>query len=135
VGTGELLVIEADESDGSIVQYHAAIGLLLNIDKDHKEVETLLDLFRQFRDNSRKFVVNHAHPLAKEFSMDAANDFTVDSRSHAGYNATQFSQSGLKISFLINDVPFELNQLGRHSMENALAAVAIASQVGVSLTK
>ena len=38
VGNGEWLVIEADESDGSIVQYHPTIGLLLNIDKDHQEI-------------------------------------------------------------------------------------------------
>ena len=36
VGAGDWLVIEADESDGSIVQYHPEIGLLLNIDKDHQ---------------------------------------------------------------------------------------------------
>ena len=36
VGTSEWLVIEADESDGSIVQYHPEIVVLLNVDKDHK---------------------------------------------------------------------------------------------------
>ncbi|MFY7794378.1 MAG: Mur ligase domain-containing protein, partial [Chitinophagaceae bacterium] len=41
VGTGEWLVIEADESDGSIIKYHPAIGVLLNIDKDHKDIDTL----------------------------------------------------------------------------------------------
>jgi UDP-N-acetylmuramate--alanine ligase len=39
VGSGEWLVIEADESDGSIVQYKCELGLLLNVDKDHKEVD------------------------------------------------------------------------------------------------
>ena len=42
VGTGEWLIIEADESDGSIVQYKPEIGLLLNIDKDHKDLPELL---------------------------------------------------------------------------------------------
>src|SRR4029078_6182424 len=37
VGAGEWLVIEADESDGSIIQYHPEVGLLLNVDKDHQE--------------------------------------------------------------------------------------------------
>ena len=36
VGAGEWLVIEADESDGSIVQYKPEIGLLLNVEKDHQ---------------------------------------------------------------------------------------------------
>jgi UDP-N-acetylmuramate--alanine ligase len=32
-------VIEADESDGSIIYYKPEIGLLLNVDKDHKEID------------------------------------------------------------------------------------------------
>ena len=45
VGKGEWLVIEADESDGSIVQYKPEIGLLLNVDKDHKEIDVLIGYF------------------------------------------------------------------------------------------
>src|SRR6476659_11053845 len=44
VGNGEWLVIEADESDGSIVQYEPEIGLLLNVEKDHKEMNVLMDI-------------------------------------------------------------------------------------------
>jgi len=54
VGTGEWLVIEADESDGSIIEYKPEIGLLLNIDKDHKEIDALMDIFRIFKNNSKK---------------------------------------------------------------------------------
>ena len=49
VGKGEWLVIEADESDGSIVQYHPEVGLLLNIDKDHQEIDELMDIFGIFK--------------------------------------------------------------------------------------
>ncbi|MBS1571447.1 MAG: UDP-N-acetylmuramate--alanine ligase, partial [Bacteroidetes bacterium] len=42
VGKGDWLIIEADESDGSVVQYHPEIGLLLNIDKDHQEIDELM---------------------------------------------------------------------------------------------
>jgi UDP-N-acetylmuramate--alanine ligase len=44
VGKGDWLVIEADESDGSIIHYKPEIGLLLNIDKDHKEIDTLMEI-------------------------------------------------------------------------------------------
>jgi len=47
--------------------------------------------------------------------------------------ARDFRQSGLAITFSINHVPFELNVVGRHNMENALAASTIANQVGVDL--
>ncbi len=66
VGKGEWLVIEADKSDGSIVQYKPEIGLLLNIDKDHKEIEALLDIFKTFKENSKRFVVNQSHPLTRK---------------------------------------------------------------------
>src|SRR5688572_25651716 len=76
VGEGRWLVIEADESDGSIVQYKPEIGLLLNVDKDHQEIDELMSLFRTFRDNSKKFVVNQSHVLARELSQDSKNDFS-----------------------------------------------------------
>lgn len=133
-GNGEWLVIEADESDGSIVQYTPEIGLLLNIDKDHKEIDELMQVFATFKANSKAlFVVNQSHVLAKELSKDIANDFSTDENAHAGFVAKDFTQNGLTISFTINDVAFELQQVGRHNMENALAATAVAAQIGVPL--
>ena len=133
VGKGDILVIEADESDGSIVQYHPEIGVILNIDKDHSEVDELMKMFTTFRDNSKHFSVNQSHPLAKKLSKESDRDFSFDEKFPAGYKATDFSQNGLDISFNINDVPFLLHQPGKHNMENALAATAIACQLGVSL--
>jgi UDP-N-acetylmuramate--alanine ligase len=133
VGNGDWLVIEADESDGSIVQYHAEIGLLLNIDKDHKEIDVLMEIFSTFRTNSKQFVVNRSHPLAASLSSDAGNDFTYDKDMVAGFVATDFSQEGLAIRFFINGVPFVLHSVGKHNMENALAAAAVAALTGVDL--
>lgn len=133
VGAGEWLVIEADESDGSIVQYKPEIGLLLNVDKDHKEIDVLMNVFETFRNNSRRFVVNRSHPLAAQLSTDAGLDFAFDAATGAGYIASGFRQDGLRISFQINGVGFQMNLVGRHNMENALAAVTMAAQAGVSL--
>jgi UDP-N-acetylmuramate--alanine ligase len=137
VGQGEWLVIEADESDGSIVNYHPEIGLLLNVDKDHDEITTLLQLFEQFQKNSVHFSVNRSHSVAASLSLHAENDFAVQDDevlpTTIGYKADDFFQQGISIQFTINKTPFELQQLGRHNMENALAAAAVANQVGVSL--
>jgi UDP-N-acetylmuramate--alanine ligase len=133
VGAGDWLVIEADESDGSIIQYHPEIGVLLNIDKDHKEIDALMDIFTTFKNNSSRFIVNQSHPLASKLSQDSQQDFSIDKSSNAGFIATNFTQTGLSISFQINNVPFQLNLVGRHNMENALAAVAAAVQANVSL--
>lgn len=133
VGAGELLVIEADESDGSIVQYKPEIGLLLNIDKDHQEIDELLRLFGTFKNNSRKFITNQSHPLTAPLSSQWANDFATDTRHDAGYSATDFSQAGMEIRFKVNNQPFSLHLPGKHNMENAVAATAVAHQLGVNL--
>ncbi|HRO48425.1 Mur ligase domain-containing protein, partial [Agriterribacter sp.] len=134
-GQGEWLVIEADESDGSIVQYEAEIGVLLNVDKDHQEIDALMDIFDVFKRNTKgTFVVNQSHSLAAKLSKTIAADFSTDRHSSAGYIATGFRQEGLNISFLINGVPFVLHTVGEHNMENALAAAAVAGLLGVDLS-
>ncbi len=132
VGAGDWLVIEADESDGSIVQYHPEVGLLLNIDKDHQEIDELISIFTIFKNNtSRLFIVNQSNALARKLSANVQNDFSVE--MPAGFIATGFAQNGFHISFEVEGVKFSLNAIGKHSMENALAATAVAAQLGVSL--
>ncbi len=132
VGKGEWLIIEADESDGSIVQYKPEVGLLLNVDKDHQEIEELMQIFSVFKSNTTAlFVVNQSNVLARELSKDPGSDFSSDEHSDAGYVASDFEQHGMQISFNINQHPFVLNTVGKHNMENALAAVAVAYQLGV----
>jgi len=133
VGKGEWLVIEADESDGSIVQYEPEIGLLLNVDKDHQEIDELMRIFTTFKNNSKKFIVNQSNALAKQLSQNIAQDFSADENSGAGYIAKDFKQDGFCIQFLILNSSFFITTIGKHNMENALAAVAVANQLGVDL--
>jgi len=133
VGAGDWLVIEADESDGSIVQYHPEIGLLLNIDKDHQEIDELMQLFGTFKSNSKKFIVNRHNLLSKTLSQNALQDFSTDANDACGYTASGFTQQGFNIQFSILNCQFSLNAIGKHNMENATAAVAVAHQIGVSI--
>jgi UDP-N-acetylmuramate--alanine ligase len=133
VGKGDWLVIEADESDGSIVQYKPAIGVLLNVDKDHKEISVLMDVFNTFKENSATFIVNRGNIYAKTLSLAAKNDFTAVEGEEAGYVAADYEQEGFVSRFTVNAHPFELQIAGKHNMENALAAVAVAGHIGVSL--
>jgi UDP-N-acetylmuramate--alanine ligase len=134
VVAGEWLVIEADESDGSIVQYHPEAGLLLNIDKDHQEIDELMNIFSQFKKNTKQlFIVNQANHLSKQLSNNCKLDFSIDESSNAGFVAKQFKQKGLAIEFEIQNVNFKINTVGKHNMENALAATAVANQLGVDL--
>jgi UDP-N-acetylmuramate--alanine ligase len=134
-GKGDWLVIEADESDGSIVVYKPEIGILLNIDKDHQEIEELIRIFGIFRENSKHFSVNRSHPLSKNFSREVQQDFSTNPADYAGYIATGFHQEGLAFTFKINDAPplFRIKLPGKHNMENAVAAAAVANGIGISL--
>lgn len=147
-GEGEWLIIEADESDGSIVQYHPEIGLLLNVDKDHQEMDKLMELFEIFKSHSKTFITNLTYPLSASLSSGSPFDFsckeklTVDSnqltvnRQPLTVNRitpSSFHQLGAKISFQVNGQQFEINSPGRHNMENAMAAIAVASAIGVDL--
>lgn len=142
---GEWLIIEADESDGSIVQYHPEIGLLLNVDKDHQEMEKLMELFEVFKSHSKTFITNLTHPLSASLSIGSPFDFyCLDNREQGIGNrekeserqtttTTLFTQNGPKISFQVNGQQFEINAPGRHNMENAMAAIAVASKIGIDL--
>jgi len=134
VGKGEWLVIEADESDGSIVRYHPEIGLLLNIDKDHQEIDELISIFSTFKKNTKEFfIVNQCNKLTASLSADHLLDFSTDPNITAGFVAHDFQQNGLKINFTILKQAFELQTIGKHNMENAVAAVAVASALGIDL--
>jgi len=153
-GEGEWLIIEADESDGSIVQYHPEIGLLLNVDKDHQEMDELMKLFSIFKSNSKHFITNLTHPLSASLSSNSPYNFicseqltvdglqlTVNSQlttvnrqpSTDNISASSFHQQGAKISFEVSGQQFEINTPGKHNMENAMAAIAVASSLGIDL--
>lgn len=135
LGKGEWLIIEADESDGSVVQYHPEIGLLLNIDKDHQEIEELISLFTVFRNNTKGlFIVNRGNPLTRDLSLNGQQDFSIFPEHPAGFMAVDFAQKGMHIHFSVNGQPFTLHTLGKHNMENALAAIAAAVQIGIPLS-
>ena len=133
VGQGEWLVIEADESDGSIIKYHPAIGVLLNIDKDHKDIEALNGIFTTFRSQSTQFVVNTDHELAQKVGAAGAIGFGFHTDHQPAFHAVDFRQDRLQVFFRVNGVPFLLHTVGLHNVENALAAVAACALAGVSI--
>ncbi len=92
-----------------------------------------MEIFGKFKQNSKElFVVNQSNVLAAQLSANSANDFSTNTNSGAGYIANNFEQDGLQIRFTINEHPFLLHTVGKHNMENALAAVAVAHQLGIT---
>ncbi|MCQ2249622.1 MAG: Mur ligase domain-containing protein [Bacteroidales bacterium] len=130
VGKSDILVIETDESDGTIVKYHPEIGLVLNIDRDHKEISELIPLFETFCKHTKKTViVNLDNERSASLSRKHGHDFSAKSECE------NFSQTMEGIRFECNGTEFKLSQIGRHNMENALAAIKVARIFGISDNK
>jgi len=128
-GTGGILVIEADESDGTIAKYHPTAGLILNISKDHKDVEEIKAIFRQFAKNVKKLYVNADDPELAGF-RDGAELF---GKNDFGFKIENLRLGMFNSSFRLNGVDFILPAPGLYNIENALAAVRVALDLGVTL--
>lgn len=129
---GEYIVMEVDESDGSLVKYHPEIGLCLNIDRDHKEFDELEQLFKQFRSQtSGPWIVNSSHDRTRRLTHNQTNDFGSD--PNCGYIISQYQVNGFGCRFLLNQTEVKLPIPGYHNAENAAAAISAVIHAGVSI--
>ena len=136
-GAGEHFVIEADESDGSIVKYRPHIAVVTNISHDHKTIDELEDLFLQFfehtDDDGLRLVCaddEHAMELCGKCSKKIK---TYGLAENADYKAENIKFDHVSVSFDISGVHFDVKLPGEHNMKNILAAVAIGQECGLSL--
>jgi len=125
------LVAEADESDGTLVRYSPKIGLVLNIDKDHKELSDLENLFAEFAANVRKaggtLIVNGSHPLTMKLADEKTILFGIEDYKPNG------TSSEFKVICNGESANFHLPLPGKHNAENAAAASAACIAAGLSL--
>jgi len=129
-GSSDLLVIEADESDGSLVRYRPAVGVILNLQKDHKEMAEVAAMFRTFRAQVReRLCVGEAANLA-EFAEGAT---VFGEGPGAALCAQELEETKEGWAFTVEGVRFRLPVPGRHNVENALAALAGCQALGVPL--
>lgn len=110
---GKIMAVEADESDGTIVNYHPDIAVITNIEYDHMEhhasVEAFETCFKTFIANTKQKIVYCA-------------DDPAASRLCAG------NPKAVPYGFKISDLRFELSLPGTHNRLNALAAVEVCRQ-------
>jgi UDP-N-acetylmuramate--alanine ligase len=128
VGTTDLLVVEADESDGSLVRYQPAIGVILNLHRDHRETEEVAAMFATFASRTRETLVV-GEGLAKAYPR--ATVFGLDPRATLRGERVQLERDGSR--FGVGGVEFKLPVPGRHNVENALAAIAACCAVEVPI--
>ncbi len=129
-GKGAWLVVEADESDGSLVRYRPEVAMLLNIEKDHQEVDALMPLFRTFRSQSKRAVINQSDMRC--LGLKQLGDVFFDRASAAGTSLQDLVLGDWASSFSLDGTRFDLAVPGRHNVENALAAIALGRALGIS---
>lgn len=129
-GEPELCLAELDESDGSIRHFCSAAGLITNISKDHKPLSELRVLFQQFIDHtSGPLVINADCP--ESASLNAPGAVTFGIAHKADFRAHHITPGPEGMRFQVNGDAYTVRLPGRHNVANALAAIALCSQLGV----
>ena len=122
------LVIEADESDGSLIRYHPWAGLILNLGLDHKPPAEIMAMFTTFRDNvTGPLLVADLPELAP--LHDGATLFGLGPGPGVRAEAVELLPDGS--FFTIGGTAFRLQIPGAYNVRNAVAAVAAARAAGV----
>jgi len=122
-GDSDLLVIEADESDGSLVKYNPYISVFLNLSKDHKPVPETRSLFETLAQQSQHVLYNtddqelHSMQAAASFGFSETAEFSPDASSTDSSSAT-VTKDGQTYT-----LPFP----GKYNQYNLLASLHVCS--------
>jgi len=129
-GTG-IVVYEADESDGSLVNFEAHTALLLNLGIDHHEKDKLEDFFSTFLAKSENICIsNKLVYLQPEGKTSVSFTEDITSELSADFTAAHVTHSQQGTSFVCGDHKVCTSQFGNHSVANALAVSAVLKQNG-----
>ncbi|NVB36897.1 UDP-N-acetylmuramate--L-alanine ligase [Pseudenhygromyxa sp. WMMC2535] len=146
LGYGEVFVAEADESDGSFLVLSPTHAIITNIDAEHLDhygsLDRLLDAFVGFANRvpfygMAAICVDDPNVRAVASRMVKRTvSYGIDSED-ADYRATQLRAAGGHSYFRVlahgeDRGEFELSMPGRHNVLNALAAIALCDEQGVS---
>lgn len=152
LGTGEFIVVEADESDASFLYLQPVLAVVTNIDADHMETYghdfgRLRQAFLEFIEhlpfygmavlcvdnpNLRSLLPIITKPVTTYGLSESAQIRAVDVQAHGAtmrFKVTRRTNGdgGQKSA---SDLAITLNLPGEHNVQNALAAVAVAMEVG-----
>ncbi|HEY1078934.1 MAG TPA: UDP-N-acetylmuramate--L-alanine ligase [Bdellovibrio sp.] len=146
LGTGEWLVAEADESDGSFNKLSPEIAIITNIDADHLDhYKTFENLQKAFHDFALKVpfygkiiacgddpivrqIFEHFPKRIEFYGFDERNDLVLSGEQ--GKYSLYRNDRLLGAKTLIGD--FKLNVPGRHNALNAVAAISSGMAAGIS---
>jgi len=145
IGGGKYFVAEADESDGTLIGFSPEYAVCLNVEEEHldfhRSMDKLLATFEAFLSSTLKTVFYCAdcpHCVRLARNLRSAISFGLAER--ADYRALDIETTSRGSRFTVacrteNIGTIELVIPGRQNVVNALAAIAVADEIGVSFEK
>ncbi|MDY7228672.1 UDP-N-acetylmuramate--L-alanine ligase [Hyalangium rubrum] len=146
LGKSELMVVEADESDGSFLKLHPAIAVVTNIDPEHMDHYGTLDVlqtaFVEFCNRVPFYGLNVLcldHPNVQNLLPRLEKRVVTYGSSHmADYRLEGITLEGFTTRFTAfrRDEPlgeFRVRMVGAHNALNALAVIAVAEEMEIPL--
>jgi UDP-N-acetylmuramate--alanine ligase len=151
LGTGEWMVVEADESDGTFLKLPADIAVVTNVDPEHldhfKTFDAVQEAFRAFVENVPFYgfaVMCTDHPVVQLLvgQITDRRIITYGENPQADVRLMQIEHAdgASRFSIVFRDragaFMHEINDLklpmpGRHNALNATAAIAVARELGI----
>jgi UDP-N-acetylmuramate--alanine ligase len=145
LGKGQLMVVEADESDGSFLRLSPAIAVITNVDPEHLDyygtVEALQQAFVDFADRVPFYglaVLCVDHPVVQHLIPRIGKRHTTYGLSpQAEWRADDIRHGPFQSKFLVSykgkqQGEVTLHMVGAHNVLNALACCAVAHELGIS---
>jgi UDP-N-acetylmuramate--alanine ligase len=138
------VVAEACESDGTLVGYRPAIGLVHNISRDHGEVEAVRAQFTTFADASARLLINVGCREAATLARGRAAATVGRGRAVLTYGVADGAEAALRVvtpgphraagtlRLGRREIALDLPQPGAHNLENAAAAALVALELGLA---
>ena len=138
-GSGELFVIEADESDGSFLHYDTSVALITNVDPDHLDhygsIEAFHQVFADFANKAKELVVINSDDagskaVAKLIRKQMLSFGEAESADVRVSDISEKAQVSFSLSYKQQKVSATLTIAGRHNAINAAGAVATLIGLG-----
>lgn len=125
-GGSDLLVVEADESDGTLAKYSPDISVVLNVSKDHKTVEEVTALFAGLIARSSWTATNCDDPILA--ALPATVRFGTDGASTWRPEREELLKTS--VGLIRRGKEYRLPVPGGHSLENLRAALCVCEHLG-----
>jgi len=147
LGAGEYLLAEADESDGSFLNLVPTLAIITNIDPEHLDhwtggMEQMKTAFTDFANKVPFYgcsVLCLDHPTVQSILPKLEKRYlNYGFTPQADYRASNIRLMDGRVEFSFSRFgehwgTIVLNMIGRHNVQNSLAALAVADEIGVPM--